>query len=148
MSLFDRVSRTREQSSVALSPAESFAAITLVAVAADGYLSDEESQSISTTLCRMQLFRSYPREVIGKLFDRLCAILKRQGSEALLDLALNSLPHDLYETAFAVTADLVLADGEVSSEEEDLLNQLYRVLGISEATAVKIIDVMLIKNRG
>ncbi|MDP8933970.1 MAG: Tellurite resistance protein TerB, partial [Cyanobacteriota bacterium] len=41
-----------------------------------------------------------------------------------------------------------LADGEVSEEEEQLLNDLYSALGLSEDIALKIIDVMLIKNKG
>ncbi|AKE63891.1 hypothetical protein MYAER_1539 [Microcystis aeruginosa NIES-2549] len=148
MSLFSGLSRVRQQSNVSLTPAEAFAAITLVAVAADGYLSEEETQALITTLSRMHLYRSYPREVIGRLFDRLCAILSRQGAQVLLNMAIDSLPHDLYETAFAVTADLILADGEVSSEEENLLNKLYKILEIPEQTAIKIIDVMIIKNKG
>ncbi|GCL51028.1 hypothetical protein NIES3804_26020 [Microcystis aeruginosa NIES-3804] len=148
MSLFSGLSRVRQQSNVSLTPAEAFAAITLVAVAADGYLSEEETQALITTLSRMHLYRSYPREVIGRLFDRLCAILSRQGAQVLLNMAIDSLPHDLYETAFAVTADLILADGEVSSEEENLLNKLYKILEIPEQMAIKIIDVMIIKNKG
>jgi uncharacterized tellurite resistance protein B-like protein len=96
----------------------------------------------------MQLFRSYPADVLEKMIDRLLSILQRQGAESLLAAALNSLPHDLNDTAFAVTADIVLADGEVTEEEEEFLNHLHYVLGIPEETAIKIIDVMLIKNRG
>jgi len=47
-----------------------------------------------------------------------------------------------------VTTDIALADGEVSEEEEQLLNDLYGALGISEEVALNIIDVMLIKNKG
>jgi tellurite resistance protein len=82
------------------------------------------------------------------MLDRLLSILQRQGAEILLAAALASLPHDLQETVFAVTADIVLADGEVTEEEEEFLNELYHVLEIPEETAIKIIDVMLIKNRG
>jgi tellurite resistance protein len=86
--------------------------------------------------------------VIKKMFDRLLSLLQRQGADNLLAAALASLPHELQETAFAVTTDIVLSDGEVTQEEEDFLNQLYRALELSEETALKIIDVMLIKNRG
>jgi uncharacterized tellurite resistance protein B-like protein len=148
MGLFDKLTNRTQQSQTTLGPAEAFAAITLIAVAADGYAADSELQAISTILSRMQLFRSYPADVMRKMFDRLLNLLQRQGANNLLTTAVEALPHDLLETAFAVTADIVLADGEVTSEEEDLLNQLYRALQISEETAVKIIDVMLIKNKG
>lgn len=148
MGLFDKISNARQQRETTLGPAEAFAAIALIGLAADGYAADTEVQSLLTALSRMQLFRSYPEDVMRKMFDRLLTILQRQGADTLLGAALASLPHELQETAFAVTTDIVLADGEVTEEEEDFLEQLYRALEISEETAVKIIDVMLIKNRG
>jgi tellurite resistance protein len=148
MGLFDRIAGMRQQTQEALSPAEGFAAIALLAVAADGYLSDSEAQVLSTTLSRMQLFRSYPGDVMRRMFDRLLSILQRQGSQTLFNLAIDTLPHDLYETAFAVTTDIVLADGEVTAEEEKLLTDLCDALNLQEKTAMKIIDVMLIKNKG
>ncbi len=96
----------------------------------------------------MQLFRSYPDDVMRKMLDRLLMILQRQGVEVLFNAALATLPDELKETVFAVTTDIALADGEVSEEEEQLLNDLYSALGLSEDIALKIIDVMLIKNKG
>jgi uncharacterized tellurite resistance protein B-like protein len=148
MSLFDKLSNAREQMQTTLGPAEAFAAIGLIALAADGYSAEVEEQALRTALARMQLFRSYPGDVLEKMIDRLLSILQRQGADTLLAAALASLPHELNETVFAVMADIVLADGEVTPEEEDFLNQLYRILEIPEETAIKIIDVMLIKNRG
>lgn len=148
MGLFDKVAGMRKQENVTLGPAEAFAAIALIAVAADGYITDSEAQVISTTLARMQLFRSYPNDVMRRMIDRLLNILQKQGAEALFEAAVATLPNELKETVFAVTADIALADGEVSQEEEQLLNDLYNALGISEEMALKIIDVMLIKNKG
>lgn len=148
MGLFDKVSGIRKQSEVTLGPAEAFVAITLIAVASDGYIADTEAQALSTTLSRMKLFNSYPGDVVRKMIDRLLGIMERQGINALLNTAVAALPHDLQETAFAVATDIVLADGEVTEEEETLLNNLCNALEIPENIALKIIDVMLIKNRG
>jgi tellurite resistance protein len=148
MSLFDKISTARQQSQLALGPAEAFAAIALIAVAADGYAADSEERLLMTTLSRMQLYRSYPADVLEKMIDRLLSILQRKGSDSLLAAAIASLPHELQETVFAVTADIVLSDGEVTEEEEEFLNLLYRALEIPEETALKIIEVMLMKNRG
>ncbi|MFB2882121.1 tellurite resistance TerB family protein [Floridanema aerugineum] len=148
MGLFDKIKGSRKQSDTQLGPAEAFAAIALIAVAADGYITDSEAQAIGTTLSRMQLFRSYPSDVMRKMIDRLLSILQRQGVDALFNSAIASLPHELRETSFAVATDIVLADGEVTEEEENLLNDLCRILEIEEETAVKIIDVMMIKNKG
>ena len=148
MGLFDKITGGRKQTQTTLGPAEAFAAIALIAVAADGYMTDSEAQAISTTLSRMQLFRSYPADVMRKMIDRLLGILQREGIEVLFNAAITTLPDELKETSFAVATDIVLADGEVTQEEEKLLNDLYRALEISEENAVKIIDVMLIKNKG
>jgi tellurite resistance protein len=148
MGLFDKLGGIRQQTDITLGPAESFAAIAYLAIAADGYAADTEIQGLMTTLYRMQLYRSYPGDVMRKMFDRIQNIIQRHGSEALLNAAVASLPDDLRETLFAVTTDLILADGEVTQEEENLLNGLCSALRITEQTALKIIDVMLIKNRG
>lgn len=148
MGLFDKLGGIRKPSEVSLGPAEAFAAIALLAIAADGYAADAEIQGIMTSLSRMQLFRSYPGDVMRKMFDRLQSIIQRQGAEGLFNAAVVALPDELRETVFAVTTDLILADGEVTQEEEKLLNDLCRALEITEQTALKIIDVMLIKNRG
>lgn len=75
-------------------------------------------------------------------------MIKRQGYDGFIKTAIATLPHDLYETAFAVATDLVLADGEVSEEEEDLLKFLWNHLEITDDTAMNIINVMIIKNKG
>lgn len=75
-------------------------------------------------------------------------MIKRQGYDDFIKIAIATLPHDLYETAFAVATNLVLADGEVSEEEEDLLKFLWNHLEIPDDTAMNIINVMIIKNKG
>jgi hypothetical protein len=149
MGLFSGLSNTRlQEKGVSFSPAEAFAAITLATVAADGYLSDDEIGVMMASLTRMELFRSYSSDVMGRLFDKLCGITKRHGSDVLLKNAIASLPHHLHDTAFAVATDLVLADGEVTEEEEDLLQHLYSYLDIPDQKAKMIIDAMIIKNKG
>ena len=148
MGLFNKVLATQSQVQEALSPAEAFAAISLAATASDGYLSDEEARSISYILCRMKLFRSYPYDVMYRMFDRLLGILRRQGIDTLLNTAKESLPQDLREAAFVVATDLVLGDGIVTQEEQDFLNDLYQALEVPVEVATQIVQVMLIKNRG
>jgi tellurite resistance protein len=148
MGLFDKVFGTQSQVYEVLTPAEAFAAITLAATASDGYLSDEEARSISATLSRMKLFRSYSNDVINRMFDKLLGVLRREGLDTLFNLAKESLPYDLKEAAFAVAADLVLADGIVTREEQDFLNDLCHALDISRHIATQIVEVMVIKNRG
>ncbi|MEB3163323.1 MAG: tellurite resistance TerB family protein [Prochlorothrix sp.] len=148
MGLFDQVCAVPATEQPKLNGAEAFAAIALTAIAADGYLSDEEAQSLPYVLSRMNLFQGYANAQMERLFDKLLTIMKNQGIAVLLAAAQTALPEKLEQTAFAVATDLILSDGCVTPEEQTFLDELHRVLKISEATAQNIIDVMLIKNQG
>ena len=113
MGLFDQVLGNRQSTSLSLSPAEAFAAITMIAIASDGYLAEEEADLLNTSLMRMQLFKSYPGDVRRRMYDKLFGILRRDGAGVLLETAKSSLPFELRETVFAIATDLILSDGTV-----------------------------------
>jgi tellurite resistance protein len=147
MGLFDAVLGTESQTQSALNPAEAFTVIILTATASDGYLSVEQANSIISVLSRMKLFKSYPHEMINRLFDNILGILQGDGFNALFNAAKDSLSQDLREAAFAVATDLVLAEGIIPEEEKNFLNDLYQALGVSSEIAIQIVQVILIKNR-
>ena len=133
---------------IELTPAEAFAAITLTAVAADGKITDSESQIIKSTLRRMDLFGDYTAETKTEMIEKLLEQIQNHGYDALMEAAIAKLPENLKDTAFAVATDIVLSDGDLTDEEEQLLNALYNALDLDKDIATKIIDVMLIKNKG
>ncbi|MEA5623792.1 tellurite resistance TerB family protein [Nostoc sp. UHCC 0251] len=147
MGLFDAVVG-ENQTQTALNPPEAFAVIVLLATASDGYLSVEQANSIIYVLSRMKLFKSYPHEMMNKLFEKVLGILQGDGFNALFNAAKDSLSQDLRETAFAVAADLILAEGILAKEEKNFLNDLSQALGVSSEIAIQIMQVILIKNRG
>ncbi|MGF1571038.1 MAG: tellurite resistance TerB family protein [Nodosilinea sp.] len=131
-----------------MGPAEAFASIALVAIAADGYLSNQEGEDMTMMLSRMQLFSAYPGDTMHRMLDTLLTRLKQQGPGLLIDQAKAALPQDLRETVFAVATDLVLSDHTVTPQEQAFLDDLYRILEIPSETALKIVQVITIKNRG
>ncbi|MEH1842638.1 MAG: tellurite resistance TerB family protein [Nostoc sp.] len=147
MGLFDAVLGTESQTQTALNPEEAFAVIVLAAIASDGYLSIEQANSITFVLSRTKLFKSYPHEMMNKLFEKILGILEGDGFNTLFNAAKDSLSQDLREAAFAVATDLVLAEGIVAEEEKNFLNDLYQALGVSSEIAIQIVQVILIKNR-
>ncbi|MDM9580992.1 MULTISPECIES: tellurite resistance TerB family protein [unclassified Nostoc] len=147
MGLFDAVLGTESQTQAALNPAEAFAVIILTATASDGYLSVEQANSTISVLSRMKLFKSYPNEMMNRLFDKILGILQGDGFNALFNAAKDSLSQELREAAFAVATDLVLAEGIIPEEEKNFLNDLYQALGVSSEIAIQIVEVILIKNR-
>lgn len=144
MSLFDKLGITDKEK---LNKEESFAGIILSAIAADGRISEEECRGIITSILRMKQFQNYNQRQMQKIFDKLVNIIRDQGVEKLILLTKDNLSPDLRETAFAVAVDLALADGYLNKEEKDILTKIQQNLDIPEDTALKIIDVMLIKNK-
>ncbi|MEA5592907.1 tellurite resistance TerB family protein [Rivularia sp. UHCC 0363] len=147
MSLFDRASGSQSRVKNALSPAEAFTAIVLIAVASDGNLSQTQAQEIYQALSHLKLLKSYSQDEMLSMFDILLGIIRHEGVNDLFDSAKDSLSEDLREAAFAVATDLILTDG-ILVEEEDFLKELYQALRIQGEVGQKIIEVMLIKNRG
>lgn len=131
-----------------LTAAEAFATIALVAIAADGYLSDQEGQDMTTILSRMELFQNYPGDALHHMLDDLLARLKSDGPGVLVNAAKEPLSQELRETAFAVATDLVLSDRTVTQQEQAFLDDLYQILEIPPEQAVQIVEVMTIKHRG
>ncbi len=129
-------------------PATAFAAIIVAAIASDGYLAPEESDALLSSLSRMHLFSEYTDEALQQLLGTLCYQLQQEGVDTLFRVAKQAIPETLHATAFAVATDLVLSDGLVSGEEQNFLKDLCQVLALDHATATKIVDVMIIKNRG
>jgi uncharacterized tellurite resistance protein B-like protein len=127
---------------------EAFAAVLLVAMAADGYVSDEEKREFGAIVNRVQLYRSINGDQFSAIMDKLQGLLSREGAESLLGRAAVSLPRELKETAFALGADLILADGSVEEQEKALLEAMQRALAIPDVHALKIIEVLVVKNRG
>lgn len=146
MGLFDKFSS--KDGNVKLSKEEAFSAVSLVSVAADGVITEEEARGLFVQLYRMKMFSGYNDNQMSSMFNKLINIIKKKGMDALVVMAKESLPEDMKATAFAVATDLALADGEIAEEEKKLLTKIQQSLGIPEGEAVKIIEVMLIKNRG
>lgn len=146
MGLFDKFGSKEEKEK--LSKEEAFAAVSLVTIAADGVITEEEVRSMFVHLYRMKMFAGFNDKQFSNMLSKLANIVRKQGLEALVAMSRESLPENLKATAFAVATDLALADGDIAEEEKKLLTKVQQSLGIPEDEGVKIIEVMMIKNRG
>lgn len=131
-----------------LNAADAFAAIALVAIAADGQVTPEETTALTNTLSRMKLYEGWSKEQFAAALKRINISMRRLGITGLIAEAAKQVDSGLKETAFAVASDLTLADGVVEETEKKFLDHLQTALGISETAAVKIVEVMVIKNKG
>ena len=128
--------------------AEAFAGILLGASACDGHISDEETGSLLTTVGRMKLYEGITENKWRSIVDQLFKILKKDGPEGLLNRCAKALPDELRDTAFANACDIILADGVVEDEEREYLDKVQKALEIDGDTALTIVEVMIIKNKG
>ena len=148
MSLLNQSSSVDTQQSIDLTAAEAFAGIMLATIAADGHIADEERQHLIVSLNRMKLFQNYSKDSIANIIKNLMQIIKIHNIDILFNAAVSGLPEYLHETAFAVSTDIAISDGAMPTEELCLLSKLSKSLSISQDKADKIIEVMLIKNKG
>ncbi|MEM6450079.1 MAG: tellurite resistance TerB family protein [Cyanobacteria bacterium P01_D01_bin.105] len=131
----------------AMNSMEAFAAICLVAIASDGYLSESEETEMSLRLSRMKLFQN-SLDQLDHLKTYLVESLKKHGPNELIQSAKAALPPSLAPTAFTTAVDLVFSDGTVSVQEQAFVDDLRLILEIPDELALKIVEVITIKNQG
>jgi tellurite resistance protein len=127
---------------------EAFLSIALATSAVDGSIDESEAKHIFAYLLQMRMYEGYSNKQMSALFDKLVAVLQNEGVGGLVTIAKNSLPAELRETAFACAVDIALADGVIEDSEKALLEELQQVLEVSDELGSKILEVMMIKNRG
>ena len=142
------VFKAEAEQKIAMNSLEAFAAICLVAIASDGYLSEAEETEMDMRLCRMQLFQEVSEDNLVRIKSYLLEGLKKHGPNELIKSAKAALPPKLAPTAFAIAVDLVFADGTVSREEQAFIDALRQLLQIPDELALKVVEVMTIKNQG
>lgn len=148
MGILNKVFGNSTEAKIAMNSAEAFAAVCLAAIASDGYLSDAEEAEMNMRLSRMQLFKDATEDSFSRMKTYLVGAMKKYGPTELIKSAKVALPPNLAPTAFTIAVDLVFADGTVSREEQGFIDDLRRMLGISDELALKIVEVMTIKNQG
>lgn len=146
MGLFDKV-MGKDGGKISLNKQEAFAAIAVATVGADGDVSEEEVQRIVVNFAALNAFRRSNIRDIGDNLNQVAKLIKRHGAPAVVEAAKSTLPKESLNTAFFLAADLALADGVVEPKEEKFLEELQKTLGVDQALAEKIVEVVVIKNK-
>lgn len=138
----------QQSESLKLTEAEAFAGVVIASAASDYKLSEQEVKFIYFMFSRMRLFKDWTTNQYDRMLAKLMGALKEKQMDEFLDICIHSLPQPLYRTAFAAAIDLTVSDGYLSDEEKDFLYDLQRKMNLDTDIANKIIEVILIKNRG
>jgi hypothetical protein len=151
MSVVDRAMQElqvpRRGQSITLSLPEAYAAVLVAAISADGRFGVEEANRLNTVLSHSQLFESAVQAGDVTVVERALNLLTDRGLGPVLTASGARIPSGLRASVFAVATDLVLADGRIEEREKAFIDQLQAALQVDDATALKIVEVLLIKNR-
>ncbi|MGQ0536435.1 MAG: tellurite resistance TerB family protein [Methanobacteriota archaeon] len=145
MGIFDKVLGSGSEK---LNAREGFCGIALCAISADGVITEEEAFGLTNALARMRLYQGISEREFRGMFAKLVSTARAKGVEPLLSEAAAAVPPELRPTAFAVATDLLMADGHVAPDEKRFLEKIQKSLDVPDDLAVKIADVIRIKNQG
>ena len=135
---------------------EAFLAILMGAARADGSVSSEEVQEISALAGRTRLLSGVASARISEIQRKVEAKFEAEEINSVLVAACQTImtikdakPEDTKsraESVLALAIDIVFADREVTDSEMDYVEQLGKLLNISEQRASEIAAVIEIKN--
>lgn len=132
---------------VTLSLPEAVAAVLVAAISADGTFGVDEANRLNGVLSTSRLFDGAVRAGDVDVVERAVNLLSERDMTPVLAACAAAIPLELRATVFAVAADLVLSDGRIEGHEKAFVDQLQSALEVDDGTALKIVEVLLIKNR-
>ncbi|MEQ8746721.1 tellurite resistance TerB family protein [Pyruvatibacter sp.] len=111
--------------------------VTMAAV--DASMSDKELRKIGNITAALPAFDEFSQEKLLPVAQECAAILQEEdGLATVLGLAKEALSPNMRETAYAMAADVAVADLKVGAEEQRLLEIIRNTLGVDRLVAVAI----------
>jgi tellurite resistance protein len=125
---------------------EAFIALLIGAMDANRHVSREELARAHHIIWSMKRYRRKSGERVGQLIDAMRTLIEDRGALPVVAAAARVIPARLRPAAFALSADLVLADGKMEPAERRFLNRLGSDLALEPQATARILDAMLVKN--
>jgi tellurite resistance protein len=146
MTMVNKAKSGRAKPDKKLEVDEALIALFIGAMDANGHVAREELARAHHLIWSTRRFRRKSGETVGRLIDRMKRLLEGQDAAAEIDRAATAVPARLRQSAFAVVADLLLADGKIDGRERKFLQRLAATFRIPAGTATRVVDIMLLKN--
>jgi uncharacterized tellurite resistance protein B-like protein len=147
MSVIDRVLQGTPTESPTPTLREAAVTVLVAAAAADGTLAPAELARLNALLSSMRLYRQVPPEHLHHLIESALELTMRMPPEGLLAACAAVIPAELRASIFALAVELVFVDGTIAEREKRFVDALQSALAVDDETAVKIVEVLLIKTR-
>jgi tellurite resistance protein len=101
--------------------------------AADRAVSDDEIDDIQDRIIRLPAFEGFDFSRLPLVVDDCATVLNdSEGLDKALVMLTNALPKRLYETAYVLALDILVADGEESEEELRLIELMRENFDLDE----------------
>lgn len=147
MAKVQKRTRISQPARVSLDLDEALIALFIGAMNANGHFAPEEAARAHHLIWSTRRFRRKSGETVGKLIEDMRTLLEERKVDDVIDSAAAAIPSPLRPAAFAVLADLLLADGKMDAKERQFLRRTGSTLAIAPETMRQIVDVMLLKNQ-
>ena len=147
MAKVHKTSRPRRRSSKKLGLDEALIALFIGAMHANDQASREELARAQHLIWSARRFRRKSGETVGRIIAAMKQRVEDEDAAALMSASAAAVPARLRPSAFALVADLLLADGRIEPREQRFLQRLAADLRLRPEEAARIIGVMLIKNQ-
>ena len=125
---------------------EALIALFIGAMNANDHVAREELARAHHLIWSTKRFRRKSGETVGRLIDRMKRLLEEQEATPVMEAAARGIRVKLRPSAFAVVADLVLAEGKIDARERRFLRRLAVEFNIPAPVASRVIETMLVKN--
>jgi tellurite resistance protein len=125
---------------------EALIALFIAAMNANDHVGREELARAHHLIWSTRRFRRKSGETVGRLIERVKRRLEGDDAAVVLERAARAVPGELRPAAFAVVADLLLADGRIDAPERRFLQQLAADFSLPARLATGVIDALLTKN--
>ena len=113
---------------------------------ADGNFDDEEVAVIIAAANALPEFKDTTEQEFQGLVGEAKKLLRKYENPQASVAALGQLSTPrLKQKAFLLAAEIALASGDVDEDEDAMLESMQRVLGLDDATAQTIVNVLAIK---
>ena len=125
---------------------EALIALFIGAMNANDHVAREELARAHHLIWSTKRFRRKSGETVGRLIDRMKRLLEDEEPAAVMQAAATAIPATLKPSAFAIVADLLLADGKLDARERKFLQRLAANFNIGARVASHVVEAMLVKN--
>ncbi len=112
--------------------------------AIDGDCSQIEIEALSRTFVDKTIFNGH--DTIA-YYEKAIEANTKIGGKALIEKCAEFIAEENKNTVYTICCEVVLADGKLDDEEKHILEFIAEVLNISDEEAIKIIVVMLHRNK-